>query len=201
MLSTTVQASPDCCLSNLMFKADKHGSILSTAAFMEVLEDNGDMQVCPAAASPASLSAFAPECLVCCAEPVCSFKRTVWMDCQCKHQSTCNLPSLGFCASDNQVLGAALGANLWKHVCRLLSLLQVWHMVFHPAGNAGLATVLAAPRYTFMHQVRRTAAGSCAEAKGCCYMHLLHSHSHRVRRQPAQLACASPQLEVRQLVH
>lgn len=45
MLSTTVQASPDCCLSNLMFKADKHGSILSTAAFMEVLEDNGDMQV------------------------------------------------------------------------------------------------------------------------------------------------------------
>lgn len=73
MLSTTVQASPDCCLSNLMFKADKHGSILSTAAFMEVLEDNGDM--------------------------------------------------------------------------------QVWHMVFHPAGNAGLATVLAAPRYTFMHQV------------------------------------------------
>lgn len=46
MLSTTVQASPDCCLSNLMFKADKHGSILSTAAFMEVLEDNGDMQVC-----------------------------------------------------------------------------------------------------------------------------------------------------------
>lgn len=31
---------------------------------------------------------------------------------------------------------------------------QVWHMVFHPAGNAGLATVLAAPRYTFMHQVR-----------------------------------------------
>jgi hypothetical protein len=46
MLSTTVQASPDCCLSNLMVKADKHGSILSTAAFMEVLEDNGDMQVC-----------------------------------------------------------------------------------------------------------------------------------------------------------
>lgn len=45
MLSTTVQASPDCCLSNLMFKADKHGSILSTAAFMEVLEDNSDMQV------------------------------------------------------------------------------------------------------------------------------------------------------------
>lgn len=34
--------------------------------------------------------------------------------------------------------------------------LQVWHMVFHPAGNAGLATVLAAPRYTFMHQVRTT---------------------------------------------
>jgi hypothetical protein len=30
---------------------------------------------------------------------------------------------------------------------------QVWHMVFHPAGNAGLATVLAAPRYTFIHQV------------------------------------------------
>lgn len=26
-------------------------------------------------------------------------------------------------------------------------------MVFHPAGSAGLATVLAAPRYTFMHQV------------------------------------------------
>lgn len=49
MLSTTVQASPDCCLSNLMFKADKHGSILSTAAFMEVLEDNGDMQVCAGA--------------------------------------------------------------------------------------------------------------------------------------------------------
>ena len=45
MLSTTVQASPDCCLSNLMLKADKHGSVLSTAAFMEVLEDNGDMQV------------------------------------------------------------------------------------------------------------------------------------------------------------
>lgn len=34
--------------------------------------------------------------------------------------------------------------------------LQVWHMVFHPAGNAGLATVLAAPRYTFMHQVHTT---------------------------------------------
>lgn len=34
-----------------------------------------------------------------------------------------------------------------------LLLLQVWHMVFHPAGSAGLATVLAAPRYTFMHQV------------------------------------------------
>lgn len=29
-------------------------------------------------------------------------------------------------------------------------------MVFHPAGNAGLATVLAAPRYTFMHQVHTT---------------------------------------------
>uniref|UniRef100_A0A383WFV0 Protein ENHANCED DISEASE RESISTANCE 2 C-terminal domain-containing protein n=1 Tax=Tetradesmus obliquus TaxID=3088 RepID=A0A383WFV0_TETOB len=72
MLSTAVQASPECCVSNLMLKADK-GSVLSTAAFMEVLEDNGDM--------------------------------------------------------------------------------QVWHMVFHPAGNTGLATVLAAPRYTFMHQV------------------------------------------------
>jgi hypothetical protein len=34
---------------------------------------------------------------------------------------------------------------------------QVWHTVFHPAGSAGLATVLAAPRYTFMHQVRRGA--------------------------------------------
>jgi hypothetical protein len=44
MLSTAVQASPECCVSNLMLKADKHGSILSTAAFMEVLEDNGDMQ-------------------------------------------------------------------------------------------------------------------------------------------------------------
>lgn len=28
-----------------MLKADKNGSVLSTAAFMEVLEDNGDMQV------------------------------------------------------------------------------------------------------------------------------------------------------------
>lgn len=45
MLSTAVQASPECCVSNLMLKADKHGSVLSTAAFMEVLEDNGDMQV------------------------------------------------------------------------------------------------------------------------------------------------------------
>jgi hypothetical protein len=44
MLSTAVQASPECCVSNLMLKADK-GSVLSTAAFMEVLEDNGDMQV------------------------------------------------------------------------------------------------------------------------------------------------------------
>jgi hypothetical protein len=46
MLSTAVQATPDCCVSNLMLKADKNGSLLSTAAFMEVLEDNGDMQVC-----------------------------------------------------------------------------------------------------------------------------------------------------------
>lgn len=38
-----------------------------------------------------------------------------------------------------------------RSVCRCA--VQVWHMVFHPAGNAGLATVLAAPRYTFMHQV------------------------------------------------
>lgn len=45
MLSTAVQASPECCVSNLMLKADKNGSVLSTAAFMEVLEDNGDMQV------------------------------------------------------------------------------------------------------------------------------------------------------------
>lgn len=37
-----------------------------------------------------------------------------------------------------------------------MCVLQVWHMVFHPAGNAGLATVLAAPRYTFMHQVHTT---------------------------------------------
>lgn len=44
MLSTAVQASPECCVSNLMLKADM-GSVLSTAAFMEVLEDNGDMQV------------------------------------------------------------------------------------------------------------------------------------------------------------
>lgn len=47
MLSTAVQASPECCVSNLMLKADKNGSVLSTAAFMEVLEDNGDMQVNP----------------------------------------------------------------------------------------------------------------------------------------------------------
>lgn len=45
MLSTAVQASPECCVGNLMLKADKNGSVLSTAAFMEVLEDNGDMQV------------------------------------------------------------------------------------------------------------------------------------------------------------
>lgn len=46
------------------------------------------------------------------------------------------------------------------HVCLICLLCwcwcitQVWHMVFYPAGNAGLATVLAAPRYSFMHQVR-----------------------------------------------
>ena len=45
MLSTAVQASPECCVGNLMLKADMNGNVLSTAAFMEVLEDNGDMQV------------------------------------------------------------------------------------------------------------------------------------------------------------
>jgi hypothetical protein len=42
-------------------------------------------------------------------------------------------------------------------------------MVFHPAGNTGLATVLAAPRYTFMHQVRQQYMRQAAGLLQGCY--------------------------------